>query len=178
MAVDNDRLRPITKERWKPRQCCSNICRTMFEVFPEGCHDQLYQKRRTYLLFQGRSLNFCQPHQVEVDGWDKWSNQGPVDVRNNCWWNRAKKDLPYMPDDVRYNCWWAKQMKESIPDDAWNNCWRLRPMKDYPHQIMYKQLLMDKRTDGIHARWCTKQLLMYQTREVLSIPDDVQNNCW
>ena len=96
--------------------------------------------------------------QATVDGWENWSNPGSVDAPNKCWWIRPKIDLPYRPD-------------------ARNNCGRMRPMKDYPHQIMYKQLLMDERTEGIHARWCTKQLLMDQTKEELSIPDDVQNNC-
>ena len=37
---------------------------------------------------------------------------------------------------------------------------------------------MGERTQGIHARWCTKQPLMDQTNEGLTIPDDVQSNWW
>ena len=33
-------------------------------------------------------------------------------------------------------------------------------------------------TKGMHARWCTKQLLMDATNEELPIPDDEQKNCW
>ena len=64
-----------------------------------------------------------------------------------------------IPDDVQNNCWWTRQIKKSIPDDARNNCWWMRPTKDYQYQIMYKQLLMDERTEGIHV-------------------GDARNNCW
>ena len=100
-----------------------------------------------------------------------------------------------IPDEVQNNFWWTRQMKESIPGDVQNNCWwwkhkenhtrwctkqllMVETNEELPHQIMYKELLMDERTDGIHARWLTKQMLMDQTKEGISIPDDVQNNCW
>ena len=39
---------------------------------------------------------------------------------------------------------------------------------------MYEQLLMNERAEGIHARWCMKQLLMDQTNEGLTKLDHVQ----
>ena len=66
--------------------------------------------------------------------------------------------------------WCTKQLlmvetKKSIPDDARNNCLWMLPMKDYPHQMLYKQLLMDEKTEGIHDRCCTKELLMGEADE-------------
>ena len=49
--------------------------------------------------------------------------------------------------DARSNCGWKRQIKESIPDDASNNCLWMLPMKDYPYQMMFKQLLIDERTE-------------------------------
>ena len=68
------------------------------------------------------------------------------------------KDGLSIPGEVQNNCLWTRQMNDSIPDDARNNCWWIIIMKDYPYQMIYKQLLMEERTEGIHARWSTKQL--------------------
>ena len=39
-----------------------------------------------------------------------------------------------------------------------------------------KQLLVDETDKEIHTRWCTKQLYITEANEALPIPEDVQNN--
>ena len=170
-----------------------HICRTMFEVFPEGCHGQLCQKRLTYLSSQGRSLNCFQPHEVEVDGWDKWRT---IHTR----WCTS-------------NCWWMRVLKESMPDDVRNNCRWIRPIKDFPYQMMYKTTVdgqdrcrisfqMHEATVNGRGKWKNPYQMMHETtvdgccqwrttnigwstnncwwtrERNESMPDDVRNNCW
>ena len=68
--------------------------------------------------------------------------------------------------------------EESIQDDVRSNCWWTKSMKDYPYQMMRKTTADGRGDDGMHTRWCTKHLLVYETNEGLPIVDGIQNNSW
>ena len=115
-------------------------------------------------------------YKITADGWQMKESM-PVDVRNSCWWMRLKKDYPYQlmnkttADGLKR--WWNLcHMMYETTVDGWDQ-WRSTHTR-----LCIKQLLMDETDEVIHARWCTKQLLLNETNEGLPIQDDVQNNCW
>ena len=89
--------------------------------------------------------------------------------KNNCWWMRQMKES--IPDDVRNNWWWMRPMKDypyqtmykTTVDgwERWRNSYQMvhettvdgwNQWRTTDTRRCTKQLLMDKREEGIHTR--------------------------
>ena len=125
----------------------------------------------------------------------------PDDVRNNCWWVRRMKCYPYQmiykatvdgrgrwrnPCQMIHRLLTDETVCESSGMNSFicfahhdaQTVYRWDQWMTTHTNMMYKKLLMNERDEKIHTRWCTKQLLTYETNKGLHIPDSVQNNCW
>ena len=116
-------------------------------------------------------------HKTTVDGWNQWGNTQTT-------WGTKHMLMDETGEGI-HTRYCAKQvlMDETnegipIPHEVQNNCWWMTTDERVHTSMMYKTNVdgWDRQRNPYHMM--TKQLLTDETNEGLSIPDEIQNNCW